>query len=96
MKSYEKNDRYQAIRRCVDRHIIDGYKLWKTNYMGYDLMTGGDRFAEMYTPEDLEAFKAYTEHKIGKLEKRMTAAERSSPKSKGSVSSGSAYQPPNQ
>ncbi len=68
---YEKNDRYQAIRRCVDRHIIDGYKLWKTNYMGYDLMTGGDRFAEMYTPEDLEAFKAYTEHKLGKLEKRL-------------------------
>ena len=30
---YEKNDRYQAIRRCIDRRIIDGYKLWKTNYM---------------------------------------------------------------
>ncbi len=68
---YEKNDRYQAVLRCVDRHIIDGYKLWKTNYMGYDLMTGSDRFAEMYTPEDLAAFREYTEHKIGKLEKRL-------------------------
>lgn len=68
---YEKNDRYQAIRRCIDRRIIDGYKLWKTNYMGYDLMTGGDRFAEMYTPEDLKEFKAYTEHKLGKMEKRL-------------------------
>lgn len=68
---YEKNDRYQAIRRCIDRRIIDGYKLWKTNYMGYDLMTGGDRFAEMYTQEDLKDFKAYTEHKLGKLEKRL-------------------------
>ena len=68
---YEKNDRYQAIRRCIDRRIIDGYKLWKTNYMGYDLMTGGNRFAEMYTPEDLKEFKAYTEHKLGKLEKRL-------------------------
>ena len=68
---YEKNDRYQAIRRCIDRRIIDGYKLWKTNYMGYDLMTGGDRFAEMYTQEDLKEFKAYTEHKLGKMEKRL-------------------------
>lgn len=68
---YEKNDRYQAIRRTIDRRIIEGYKLWKTNYMGYDLMTGTDRFAEMYTPEDLENFKAYTEHKLGKLERRL-------------------------
>lgn len=68
---YEKNDRYQAIRRTIDRRIIEGYKLWKTNYMGYDLMTGTDRFAEMYTPEDLKNFKAYTEHKLGKLERRL-------------------------
>jgi hypothetical protein len=68
---HEKNDRYQAIRRTIDRRIIEGYKLWKTNYMGYDLMTGTDRFAEMYTPEDLENFKAYTEHKLGKLERRL-------------------------
>ena len=72
---YEKNDRYQAIMRCVDRHIIDGYKLWKTNYMGYDLMTGTNRFADMYSPEDLEGFKAYTEHKIGKIEKRFDRNE---------------------
>jgi hypothetical protein len=68
---FEKNDRYQAIRRTIDRRIIEGYKLWKTNYMGYDLMTGTDSFAEMYTPEDLENFKSYTEHKLGKLERRL-------------------------
>ncbi len=67
---YEKNDRYQAIRRILDKRIINGYKLWKTNYMGYDLMNGSDRFADKYTPEDLEAFKAYTEHKLNKLESR--------------------------
>ena len=66
---YEKNDRYQAIRRTLDERIISGYKLWKTNYMGYDLMTGGDKYADKYTPEELEKFKAYTEHKLGKLER---------------------------
>ena len=72
---YEKNDRYQAIRRILDRRIISGYKLWKTNYMGYDLMNGTDRYADKYTREDLEAFKAYTEHKIGKLESRLDRGE---------------------
>ena len=66
---YEKNDRYQAIRRTLDERIISGYKLWKTNYMGYDLMTGGSKYADKYTPEELEKFKAYTEHKLGKLER---------------------------
>ena len=67
---YEKNDRYQAIRRVLDERIIKGYKLWKTNYMGYDLMTGGSKYAGKYTRDELEKFKEYTEHKIGKLESR--------------------------
>lgn len=68
---YEKNDRYQAVRRVLDERIISGYKLWKTNYMGYDLMTGGDKYADKYTAEDLAKFKEYTEHKIGRLESRL-------------------------
>ncbi len=72
---YDKNDRYQAIRRAVDDRIVNGYKLWKTNYMGYDLMNGTSRYSDRYTPEDLEAFKAYTEHKLEKLEKRLDRSE---------------------
>lgn len=68
---YEKNDRYQAIRRILDKRIISGYKLWKTNYMGYDLMTGGSKYADKYTPEDLEEFKEYTEHKLKRTEKKL-------------------------
>lgn len=68
---YEKNDRYQAIRRILDERIISGYKLWKTNYMGYDLMTGGTKYADKYTSEDLEKFKEYTEHKLKRTEKKL-------------------------
>ncbi len=68
---YDRNDRYQAIRRNLDDRILSGYKLWKTNYMGYDLMNGTSRFAgDKYSAEDLEAFKSYTEHKIGKIERK--------------------------
>ena len=68
---YEKNDRYQALRRILDERIIKGYKLWKTNYMAYDLMTGESRFTDMYTSADLAAFRDYTEHKLSKAEKRL-------------------------
>ncbi len=68
---YEKNDRYQAIRRILDERIISGYKLWKTNYMGYDLMTGGTKYVDKYTSEDLEKFKEYTEHKLKRTEKKL-------------------------
>lgn len=68
---YEKNDRYQAIRRILDERIISGYKLWKTNYMGYDLMTGGDKYSDKYTPEELKKFREYTEHKLSRAEKKL-------------------------
>lgn len=75
--SFDKNERYQAIRRILDARIVDAYHLWKTNYMGYDLMTGGTKYADRYTPEDLEAFKEYTAHKLSKFERKLDRAEMS-------------------
>ena len=68
---YEKNDRYQAIRRILDERIISGYRLWKTNYMGYDLMTSGSKYSDKYTQEDLKKFREYTEHKLSRAEKKL-------------------------
>jgi len=73
----EKNDRYQAIRHALDRRIIAGYKLWKTNYMAHDLLYGKHEFADegLYSPEDLRAFENYIDHKLGKLERRLDRSE---------------------
>ena len=62
------NDRYQAIRRAMDRHIIAGYKLWPTNYIAFDLVNGTHAYADMYTEEEVDKFIAYMEHKIAKIE----------------------------
>ena len=69
----DKNDRYQAIRHLLDRRIIEGYKLWKTNYMAHDLLYGKTEYADAgeYTAEDLAAFEKYIAHKLGKLERRL-------------------------
>lgn len=73
----EKNDRYQSIRHLLDRRIIAGYKLWKTNYMAHDLLYDKREFAEAgkYTEQDLAAFEKYIGHKLGKLERRLDRAE---------------------
>ena len=66
------NDRYQCLRGILDQRILSAYKLWKTNYMGYDLMNGTSEYLGVkYLPEDLERFKEYTEHKLSKLERRL-------------------------
>ena len=67
----DKNDRYQWIRHAVDRRVIEGYKLWKTNYLCYDLVYGTDKYADHYTPEDVTAFKKYMEHRLNKVERSL-------------------------
>ena len=75
--SREKNDRYQAIRHALDRRIIAGYRLWKTNYMGHDLLYGKNEFltSGVYTVQDLRDFEKYIAHKLGKLERRLDQKE---------------------
>ena len=68
---FPKNDRYQYLRNILTREIQNGYKLWKTNYMAYDLMTGGSRFADRYSPADLEEFRDYVERKLNRVEKSL-------------------------
>ena len=66
-----KNDRYQAIRHAVDIRVIEGYQLWKTNYMGYDMANHSYKYAHLYTPEDVEIFTEYIEHQLDTVEKRL-------------------------
>jgi len=71
----DKNDRYQAIRHAVDKRVIEGYRLSKTNYMGYDMANHSYKYADQYTAEDMEAFTAYIEHQLDKVEKSLNRNE---------------------
>lgn len=71
----DKNDRYQAIRHAVDVRVIEGYRLWKTNYIAYDLVNGTDTYKDQYTAEDVESFLKYTEHQLNKVERKLDRNE---------------------
>lgn len=70
-----KNDRYQAIRHAVDVRIIEGYKLGKTNYIGYDMVNHTFKYRDKYTPEDVAQFTDYVEHQLDKVEKSLCRAD---------------------
>lgn len=64
----DKNDRYQLIRHAVDQRVIDGYKLWKNNYIAYDLANQGFKYSHLYDPADVEQFISYMQHKLDTVE----------------------------
>ena len=70
-----KNDRYQAIRHAVDLRVIEGYKLWKTNYISYDMVNHSYKYSDLYSPEDVEAFTEYVEKQLDKVEKSLCRAD---------------------
>lgn len=71
----DKNDRYQWIRHAVDLRVIDGYKLWKTNYIAYDLLNRSFKYCEKYSPEEVESFVCYMEHQLDTVEKSLNREE---------------------
>ncbi len=71
----DKNDRYQMIRHAVDIRVVEGYHLWKTNYVAYDIVNGTTKYSDHYGPEDVESFKAYTEHKLRRTERGLDRDE---------------------
>ena len=64
----DKNDRYQLIRHAVDIRVIEGYKLWKNNYVAYDILNHSFRYTDKYDASDVETFVAYMEKQLDTVE----------------------------
>ena len=64
----DKNDRYQLIRHAVDIRVIEGYRLWKNNYIAYDILNHSYRYSDKYEAADVETFVAYMEKQLDTVE----------------------------
>lgn len=60
----DKNERFKALGLAMDRKIISEYKLWKNNYIAYDILNSANEYASMYSAEEKEAFRTYMENKL--------------------------------
>ena len=48
--------------------MIDGYRLWKNNYVAYDLLNHSYKYSHMYEPADIEQFVAYMQKQLVTVE----------------------------
>ncbi len=71
----DKNDRYKKMRYAVDRRVIQGYKLWKTNYMAYDWLNNTTKYSDHYDKADLEGFKEYIAGQMKMVESTLNQEE---------------------
>jgi len=71
----DKNDRYQLIRHAVDKRVIEGYRLWKTNYIAYDLVNQSYKYSHLYEPADVEQFVTYMQHQLDTVEPEINRAD---------------------
>ena len=71
----DKNDRYKKMRYAVDRRVIQGYKLWKTNYMAFDWVNNTTKYSDHYDKADLEGFKEYIAGQMKMVESTLNQEE---------------------
>ena len=71
----DKNDRYQLIRHAVDIRVVEGYHLWKTNYIAYDLAYEGGKYSNQYTDDEKASFIGYMEKKLESVEPELDRNE---------------------
>ncbi len=71
----DKNDRYQLIRHAVDKRVIEGYRLWKNNYVAYDLINQSYKYSHLYETADVERFVEYMQAQLDTVEKEINRAD---------------------
>lgn len=65
---FEKNEKFKALGEIIDKRIISTFRLWNTNYMAYDMLTGSDRFRDNYSVEEMRKFQEYVDFKLSGTE----------------------------
>ena len=57
----DRNDKYVSLAKIIDERINSNYKLFKTNYIAYDMLNDTNRFSNLYTQEEKINFIKYME-----------------------------------
>jgi hypothetical protein len=61
------NDKINQLTRMIDKQIYENYKLWKTNYIAYDILYNNGKYINKYTSEDKKAFKNYLTKQLNNI-----------------------------
>jgi hypothetical protein len=56
------------VAAIIDKHIHRNYRLFPSNYIAYDLMTGTNEYSNKYSAEEKDRFVNYLQGQIDKIE----------------------------
>lgn len=56
---FQRNEKFSCLAKIIDKRIYENYKLWKTNYIAYDIQNQTNKFSENYSSDDKTAFINY-------------------------------------
>lgn len=60
-------NKFAELRGIIDRQISENYRLWKTNYIAYDLLNNDNKYINFYSLEEKEMFKAYMSKQLSDI-----------------------------
>ena len=63
----DKNEKFARLAHIIDDRVYKHYKLWKTNYIAYDMLHNTDQFTQYYTPDEKSDFELYMQNGIRSL-----------------------------
>lgn len=66
--SFDGNKKFLQLAEIIDQRIHSNYKLWKNNYIAYDLLMQNNEFQSFYNNEDKEAFCEYANKGLQNIE----------------------------
>ena len=74
----ENPDKVEVVHRVcaiIDSEIHRNYRIYPVNYIAFDRVEGGSRFASEYSPAEVEAFNSYIESQLDKVDLPDVSAE---------------------
>lgn len=61
-------EKIEALAHLIDSKIYKNYKLWPNNYIAYDLIHSGNKFAKLYSEKEKEKFIQTMAKKVDKIQ----------------------------
>ncbi len=65
--TFDKNKKYVQLAKMIDQRVYTHYKLWKNNYIAYDLVQQGQKYASHYSEAEKRIFIQYMEEGLRSL-----------------------------
>ena len=67
LEGLPKNEFYAALSQRMDKEIHAGYRLYPSNYIAADMLSGEKTYAAHYTEKDQRVFENYLSNQLAKI-----------------------------